>query len=194
MKTVNLVSQVVLRNLYIKQGRSIKWIARRLGRGQTSILSHLVKYDIPRRPSNQWLGKKHSPKTIKILRKISTGKKASIATRRKMSDASRGRPKPYNSSFFRKKINTNGYIHLWKPDSPMSNVTGYVYEHRMVMADALGRSLNSNEIVHHKNGIRNDNRIENLELTERKWHKEKHASEIICPKCRFCFKLSFSAE
>ena len=64
----------------------------------------------------------------------------------------------------RRKIGSNNYINLYKPKHPNANKRGYVKEHIFIMSEFLNRPLMSGETVHHKNGIRTDNCIKNLEL------------------------------
>ena len=62
----------------------------------------------------------------------------------------------------------DGYIVVQLlPDGPYSSMAqgrGYVLEHRLIMAEHIGRCLSEGEVVHHINGDKQDNRIENLEL------------------------------
>lgn len=57
-----------------------------------------------------------------------------------------------------------GYRLLYYPKHPNARKNGRVAEHTVVMSKALGRAILPGETVHHKNGVRDDNRIENLEL------------------------------
>lgn len=84
-------------------------------------------------------------------------------------------PKPYvkgGGSRFKMK---NGYVRVRAPQHPAANCDGYMLEHRLVMEKTLGRYLEPFESVHHKNGRRDDNRAENLEL----WAKPQLAGQRV---------------
>ncbi len=83
-----------------------------------------------------------------------------------------------------KYINVHGYVIINILNHPFAK-RNRMLEHRLVMEKHLGRYLKSNEMVHHRNGIRSDNRIENLMLCigRKNWHEE------LCPKCGFQFRI-----
>ena len=62
-----------------------------------------------------------------------------------------------------RKVRKRGYISVLCPSHPYAN-DGYILEHRIIMEKKLKRILKPTEVVHHINGNKHDNRIENLQL------------------------------
>lgn len=67
-----------------------------------------------------------------------------------------------------------GYWMVLCKGHPGASKTGYVLEHRLKMEEKLGRLLERNELVHHKNGNKKDNRLSNLELVTHSEHRKIH--------------------
>lgn len=72
-------------------------------------------------------------------------------------------------------IASNGYVLVKRPGHHLADVRGYVYEHRLVAEQKLGRRLRKGEVPHHINGVRSDNRPENIEVLESNFaHRVRH--------------------
>jgi hypothetical protein len=86
----------------------------------------------------------------------------------------------------RERSPSNGeYVYLYMANHEMADSAGRVFEHRFVMANNLGRSLLPHENVHHKNGVKDDNRIENLEL----WSRSQPAGQRVADKIEWAIEL-----
>jgi endogenous inhibitor of DNA gyrase (YacG/DUF329 family) len=72
---------------------------------------------------------------------------------------------------------SGGYLRIWEPEHPSAN-QGRVTEHRWLVEQALGRYLRSDEHVHHVNGVKDDNRLENLQVMGAQEHRLLTAAEI----------------
>ena len=67
-----------------------------------------------------------------------------------------------------------GYILIWKPNHPRVTKSGYVKRSHLVAEKELGRYLYPDEITHHKNGIKDDDRPEKIEVTTQSKHTTFH--------------------
>lgn len=138
-------------------------------------------------PDGQWWYQPSSPKTrfertrckIKICEyckeeyviSVYHYKRSTYCTRTCFAQAQNGkghRRGPDHPAWRGGRQMSAGYVKLYSPDHPTVTAKPgnkrYVFEHRLVMEAHLGRYLTSEEKVHHINGDRADNRIENLEL------------------------------
>lgn len=140
--------------------------------------------------SNKIASKYHiSSKTIiKILREQNIqirnkGRQLGSTFQRSQGSENESETKRKQGSGITKMKATGGgyYIYIKSPNHPsvIGKQRPYVAEHRLVMEAHIGRYLLKNEQVHHRNGIKHDNRIENLEIVT---HTD-HRGHVTCPYC-----------
>lgn len=74
--------------------------------------------------------------------------------------------KPYNTK--------EGYRQIYKPNSPEARDSGYAPEHRVIASKKIGRPLRDNEVVHHRDGNKLNNKPSNLQVMTRFEHWKTH--------------------
>jgi len=124
-----------------------------------SLKGHFVSEEIKRKIGFALKGRKFSEERRRNLSIAHKGQKPSL----KLLEYFKIRKGKKHPRWKGGKIkDEEGYILIYKPEHPFAIHNRYIKEHRFVIESKIKRYLLSTEQVHHINGIRNDNRIENL--------------------------------
>ena len=115
--------------------------------------------------------KSMSKKAKKWHKDIGFSKKVRI----KLSKSKLGKKNPQYGKKRNRRIRRNGYIYLYVKNHPNKTKQGYIAEHRLIMEKKIGRYLKKEEQIHHINGIKDDNRIENLICLTKRKHMKGHS-------------------
>lgn len=158
------VNKVMLADMYVKEKMSISDIASRVGMGKSTVRYHLLKQGVKLRSTAESLA----------------------LVKHKLSAASKGRTRVVSSetrlkiSQARKRyceLNARGYyMHNGYKSITIGTNSGRP-QHVVIMEEYLGRRLTKSEVVHHINGCKDDNRLENLRLMTNSEHSRLHATE-----------------
>lgn len=171
---MNKVEKDVLLKLYVDEQKPMHLIAKELGIAIGTVYKYLKKYGIETRDQKTTFTMKGRKLTKEQCEKLSIRNKGKILTtetKNKIAEAHKV------GGIGHKKKRSDGYLAIYFPDHPKSTTDGYIMEHILVMECLIGRHLKEDEVVHHVNGKRQDNRKENLKLMTKSEHMSYHMKE-----------------
>lgn len=150
-----------IKHLYLNEFKSTTDISKIISQPISKIRNVLLNFNILRTRAEGILLARHK------LGKHMVGKRfiRSDATKLRSSESAKKR---WLGKAKGERIRKNGYIEITSGEN-----VGRL-KHRVIMEGFLGRKLNNNEVVHHKNEIKNDNRLENLQIMTISEHSIYH--------------------
>lgn len=196
------MNKEILEKLYWGRSQSPRTIGEQFGMTSREIYRLMRKWEIPRRSGSEairlWWNKAKPPKEelhrLYCIDKLSThiiAAKFNVTQytvlqwcdsynilRRSASEANklrdlRGEKSP---NWKGGKVKRMGYTYIRMPEHPQAGKQGYVREHILIWEKAHGCFLPKGQVIHHLNGIPDDNRLENLVAMNQKDHRKLHHS------------------
>lgn len=165
-----------LKEAYQKLG-TLQATADHFGVSKKLILTHMKRFNIPRNQTKIEIDVAkaetllNSGNTLEETASVMDVKVATLKKRLRENGIETDR---YHKGYI---TTWSGYKKVHIPNHPYADSKGYVPEHRHVMEQYLGRYLEPHEHVHHKNGKKDDNRLENLELMNGDEHTSFHSRQ-----------------
>lgn len=172
-----MIEKEILLKEYVKKEKPMWLIAKENNIAIGTVFNYIKKYNIPSRKHLTDEAKNKISKANKGKVSARKGVVLSNETKLKISNAKKGKFKIITEFGGHKKYRGDGYVAIFCPTHPHASKDGYIMEHILIMEKYIGRLLKDDEVVHHKNKIRNDNRIENLQLMTFKEHARLHMLE-----------------